>query len=81
MGDRIGGAKLMVNLHIAIYIVIRWAVERTSTVERIHSLHRQAQAQKWTGGGSAYSWAFVGALTFHGRRSRVLKRLRYLERA
>jgi hypothetical protein len=22
MGDRVGGAKLMVNLHIAIYIVI-----------------------------------------------------------
>jgi hypothetical protein len=41
-GGRIRGAKLMSNLHMAIYIVIWWAAKGTSMVECTQSLHRQA---------------------------------------
>jgi hypothetical protein len=45
MGDRIGGAKLMVNLHIAIYFVFQWAARGTRMIASIQSSHGQAQAQ------------------------------------
>ena len=78
MGDRIAGAELSVNLHIAIYIMIQWVAKGTSMSAGIQSLHRQAQAQNVDCWRKRLLLGVCKRFTFR-RRGRVLRRLGCLE--
>ena len=64
MGERVGRAKLLVNLHIAIYIVIQWAAKGHRWLGAFDLCTGRRKHKMWTGGGSAYCWVIAGASHF-----------------
>ena len=64
MGDRIRGAKLMVNLHIAIYIVIEWTSKGPSMLGGVQFCTGRCKHKMWIGGGSVYFLVLAGASHF-----------------